>query len=155
MSKLKKSLQFCMSLVLALSFLIAPFPKQSKTKTATSAPTESQLIDDKLFQYVTISTDGQTLTNEEIKTIDSDGDGKNDTSFVFSNRTVTLTFNPLAYGYITSFDANHFYAPTTESVTITKVGENFPAKFISLFWISIQLDSPLWPLSKSIHFHVS
>jgi len=33
---------------------------------------------------------------------------------------------------------------------------NFPPKFISKFWIRIQLDSPFWSLSKSIrHFHVS
>lgn len=132
MKKMKKSLQFFMSFVLALSFLIAPFPILKNSKNVSSAPLyDVQLIDKTLLNYITISTDGQTLSSEEIKSIDTNGDKKPDTSFVFANRTVTLTFDPLTYGYETDFDSSLFYTPTYIETTVTKLESqpNFPTTF--------------------------
>ncbi|MBR3885371.1 MAG: hypothetical protein IKJ33_02775 [Clostridia bacterium] len=131
MNKMNKILQVCMTFVLALTFLIAPFPHK-KDKNAVSAPSDDiQLIDDKISNFVTISTDGQTLTNEMLRHFDTDDDGKNDTSYVFTNRGATMVFEPLKYGYETSFDPAHFYLPTTESVSISKLEseEEFPNVF--------------------------
>ena len=80
-NKLKKSLQFCMSFVLALSFLIAPFPKQTKKEVVTSAPSKVvEYADSTLLSYVTISTDGQVLTSADMKNVDLNSDEKFDES---------------------------------------------------------------------------
>lgn len=130
MKKSKKTLLFFMSFVLALSFLIAPFPQ--KQKIACSAPSDNDIhiIDESLSNYVTISTDGQTLTKDEIKNVDSDLDGELDTSYVFSNRTVTMTFEPLVYSYNATFDSRYFYK-TTREITVTKLASDpeFPLLF--------------------------
>lgn len=130
MNKFKKFLLFCMSFVLAFSFLIAPFP-QTEEKLASSAPTTNvQLIDDNLLKFVTISSDGETLTNEKLKNYDTNSDGKTDVSYVFTNRTATLTFDSLNYSYSTNFDSSLFYK-TTKNITITKLAsdEKFPSVF--------------------------
>jgi len=130
MKKSKRTLLFFMSFVLALSFLFAPFPQ--KQKIASSAPSDNNLhiVDESLSNYVTISTDGQTLTKDEIKNVDSDLDGELDTSYVFSNRTVTMTFEPLTYSYNATFDSSYFYK-TTREITVTKLASDpeFPLIF--------------------------
>ena len=130
MNKFKKFLLFCMSFVLAFSFLIAPFPifKKNNTKIATSA---NNLIDENVLNYVTIATDGQTLTQNEIKNVDTNSDNKEDTSYVFANRTVTLVFQPLKYSYSTTFDRTLFYETVDDtSIRLQKLpsGE-FPSTF--------------------------
>lgn len=131
MKKIKKSSLFFMSIVLALTFLIAPFPK--KHNIASSAPAvsgESQIIDASLLKFATISTDGQTLTQEEIKTIDSDNDGFNDVSYIYVNRTATINFEPLTYSYTATFNSSYFYK-STKDITITKLASDpeFPSTF--------------------------
>lgn len=132
MNKTKKSLKLFMSFVLALSFLVAPFSWSPKNQTASSEPSSDiQIIDNNMLNYVTISTDGQSLSAESIKTIDTNSDGKADTSYVFTNRSATLIFEPFTYGYEASFDSSNFYQPTYLDVEITKLESepNFPANF--------------------------
>ncbi len=130
MKKSKRTSLFFMSFVLALTFLIAPFPQ--KQKMAWSAPndTNNQLINENFTRYVSISTDSQTLTQNEIKNVDSDLDGTLDTSYVYVNRTATLTFDPLTYSYNTTFDSSYFYE-TTRDIIITKEADDdvFPLIF--------------------------
>ena len=129
MNKLKKSLLFCMSFVLALSFIAASFPKKQKPITI-AAPTNIQTFDETLVNYVTISTDGQTLTADEIKHIDNNNDNKIDISYVYVNRTATLNFEPLKYAYTTDFNSDYFYQHT-RTIEITKLASDptFPLKF--------------------------
>lgn len=128
MSKLKKILLFCISGILAFSFLIAPFPPL-KSKVVTSAE-DIQLIDNNVLNYVTISTDGQQLTTNEIKSVDTDNDGKNDASYIFSNGTITLTFKPLSFNYKATLNDSNFYK-TTKTVTLNKdeSSSQFPSEF--------------------------
>ena len=131
MKKFKRSSLFFMSFVLALTFLIAPFPrKQNLASSAPTVSTDSELIDETVLNYVTISTDGQTLTQNEIKNIDTNNDGRFDSSYIFVNRTATLNFNPLNYSYKAVFNSSYFYK-TTRDITITKLASDpdFPLAF--------------------------
>ena len=132
MNKSNKFLNVCMSFLLALTFLIAPFPKQ-QTKNASADPPvyNIQVVDDALLNYVSISADEQPLTSESIKNLDTDGNGTLDTSYVFANRSVTLVFNPFIYGYDATFNSSYFYEPTYELKEFTKLASEieFPYTF--------------------------
>lgn len=129
MNKLKKSLLFCLSFVLALSFVATSFPAQ-KEKHTFSAPANNQLINNTLLSFVSISTDGQSLTSNEIKNIDTNSDNKPDASYVFVNRTATLNFEPLNFSYTATFNPSYFYE-STEQIVIEKLASDisFPSMF--------------------------
>ena len=131
MNKSNKFLNVCMSFILALTFLIAPFPKQKK-ETASAAPSYNvQVVDENMLNYVSISIDRQTLDSESIKNLDTDDDGKFDTSYVFANRSVTMVFDSFNYAYETTFNSSYFYEPNYELIEITKLAEDleFPYSF--------------------------
>lgn len=131
MNKSNKFLNVCMSIILALTFLIAPFPKP-KNNIASSAPSYNiEVVDEAMLNYVAISIDGHTLDSESIKNLDTDEDGKFDTSYIFANRSVTLTFDPFNYGYEATFDSSLFYEPLYELVELNKLASEleFPYAF--------------------------
>lgn len=130
MNKIKKFLLYCISGLLAFSFLISPFPKPNQKVGSSVDIIESEIIDDNVLSYVTISTNGKTLTTNEIKTIDSDNDGRNDSSFIFANGTITLNLKPLQYNYKLTLDESYYYKET-ETVSLEKDTEtgNFPLSF--------------------------
>lgn len=130
MNKIKKFLLYCISGLLAFSFLISPFPKSNQKVGSSVDIIESEIIDDNVLRYVTISTNGKTLTTNEIKTIDSDNDGRNDSSFIFANGTITLNLKPLQYNYKLTLDESYYYKET-ETVSLEKDTEtgNFPLSF--------------------------
>ncbi len=129
MSKLKKSLLFCVSFVLALSFLITPLPTQNHKHTFSAV---IEMVDEALLNYVSISADGQTLTNADMKNVDTDEDGKIDKSFVYTNRTATVSFKPFEYNYdIVVENEDYFYKEPEKSIVLTKLetDEDFPSSF--------------------------
>lgn len=128
MSKLKKLLLFCISGILAFSFLISPLPP-AKSGSVT-AVNDVQLIDNNVLNFVTISADGQQLGVDKIKSVDTDNDGKNDASYIFANGTVTLTFKPLQYNYTITLNESYFYK-TTKTVILNKneSTDEFPSEF--------------------------
>lgn len=130
MKKFKRSSLFFMSFVLALTFLIAPFPKKQNLASSAPGDTNLEVIDETVLNYVNISIDGQSLTQNEIKNIDSNNDGVFDASYIYANRTVTLNFDPLNFSYKAIFDSTYFYK-TTRNITITKLASDpeFPLTF--------------------------
>lgn len=131
MNKSNKFLNVCMSFILALTFLIAPFPKP-KNEIVSAAPSYNvQVVDANMLNYVSVSIDGQTLDSESIKNLDTDDDGKFDTSYVFANRSVTMVFDSFNYAYETTFNPSYFYEPTYELIELTKLAEDldFPYSF--------------------------
>lgn len=122
-----------MSFVLAFTFLICSFPsKTKKTHAADESIKLTQTIDGTVFNYVTLSIAGKTLTLDNIKSVDTDGDGKIDTSYIITKDTITLTFKPLEYNYKTDFDDSCFIKSTTiKSDPIEKNPDtgNFPTTF--------------------------
>lgn len=113
-------------MLMALSFLIAPFPKPSAP--AYGATQDITIIDDNVLKYVSISTAELKLTPDKLKTIDTNDDGKKDTSFIISNGTISLNFKPFEYNYTANFDESLFY-PSKFSITLDKDGDNFPTSF--------------------------
>lgn len=130
MNKIKKLLLFCISGLLAFSFLISPFPMQRNQNGSSVDIIENEIIDDNVLRYVTISTDGKTMTKDDIKNIDSNNDGRDDTSYIIANGSTTILFKPLEFNYSLTYDDSNFYKyPTT--ITLEKDAEtgNFPTKF--------------------------
>ena len=82
-----------MSVLLALTFLIAPFPKQKNKNTSAAPSYNVEVVDESMLNYVTISTDGNVLSGEYIKNLDTNEDGKFDTSYIFANRSVGSIVN--------------------------------------------------------------
>lgn len=113
MSRLKKSLLFCLSFMLAFSFIIAPF-KGIKQNETIAAENNIQVIDNNLLNYVTISMLGKTIEPENVKTVDTDNDNVLDTSYIISNYSTTLTFEPLKYNYYITYSksSNFIVDPT-------------------------------------------
>ncbi len=127
MSKIKKSIIYYLSVLLAFSFLVTSLPKP---KTVHAAETnEIMVVDDQVLNYVSISTADLPLTADKLKTIDTDNDGKLDTSFIIANGTISLNFHPFEFNYTTIFDENLYYK-TTITKTIEKLADGeFPATF--------------------------
>lgn len=134
MSKFKKFSLFCLSAVLALTFLITSFPlgKPKATKQTTSA-VGSQLVDNNMFNYIKLSIAGKPLTTENIKSVDTNDDGKADTSYIITNDKVTLTFNPLKYSYKADFNNAYFSTSASDYIESDKIPKgddgNFPLSF--------------------------
>ena len=130
MSKIKKSILYCLTMLLAFSFLIAPFPKPKKKISNAADPTnEISVIDDRVLSYVSISTAGLSLTADKLKTIDTNGDGNNDTSFIFANGTISLNFKPFEYNYAATFDNDLFYESKITKTIEKPADGNFPTSF--------------------------
>ena len=143
MKKIKKFLLYCITSLLAISFILAPFPnKTHMSHAADETIVEQPLINDNVLRFVTITTagkpkengeqTGEILTADKIKSIDSNGDGTIDTSYIFAKGgKVTLTLQPLEYKYVLDYNASHFYAPTTENIVINKnvITNTFPTTF--------------------------
>lgn len=130
MSKFKKFSLFCLSAVLALTFLITSFPlaKPKATKQTTFAV--GNQVDKNMFNYVKLSIAGKTLAEENIKSVDTNDDGKNDTSYIITNDAVTLTFNPIKYSYNATINNNFTATGFINSEPITKEDdEQFPLTF--------------------------
>lgn len=132
----KKLSLICMSMLLAFSFLISSFPSMPKKSTqkasaASTTVSEIQLIDKNVFEYVTLSIARKTLETDNIKSVDTNNDGKADTSYIITKDTTTISFNPLKYNYILTFDSSLFYENTFESEDIKKdpISNTFPSKF--------------------------
>lgn len=133
MRNFKKLSLICMSIVLAFSFLISPFPRTTKNLTTTAADNEIQLIDNNVLNYVTISIADKVLTTDNLKHVDSDNDGKLDTSYIIANNSITLEFKPLEYSYSTNFSSisSNFYTPDPVKIELTKEADEaaFPNTF--------------------------
>lgn len=143
MNKIKKCLLFCLSSVLSLTFLISSFPLGNKNfskytnnqtlaaSSESSTTNKVQLIDNTVLNNVKISIDGKALNTENIKSVDKDGDGKVDTSYIIIKNTVTLSFEPLKYSYSAIFDEDKFYKKTIESNVLTRDAATnaFPTSF--------------------------
>lgn len=116
-------------MLLAFSFLISPFPRSTENKlSANSAGIE--LVNDSVLQYVSISTAGLPLTKDKLMVIDSDNDGKDDTSYIVANGTISLLFKPFEFNYSeTSFDDSLFYKSTITQTLTKDVDGNFPTSF--------------------------
>lgn len=126
----------CMSFMLAFSFLVSFFPSMPKKSTnkasaASTTVSEIQLIDKNVFEYVTLSIAGKTLETDNIKSVDTNNDGKADTSYIITKDTTTISFKPLKYNYILAFESSLFYNNTFESDVIEKdqASSTFPSKF--------------------------
>lgn len=130
MRNFKKLSLICMTIVLAFSFLISPFPKKAQNKTTTAADNEIQLIDNNVLKYVTISTADKVLTTENFKTVDTNNDNKLDTSYIIANKTITIEFKPLEYSYSVEFNNDYFYE-TSDKITLRKEADDlaFPNTF--------------------------
>ena len=131
MSKIKKSILYCLSAILAFSFLIVSFPSQRRNKANAADPpvNEITIIDDRVLNYVSISTADLALTADKLKTVDTNNDGNADTSFIFANGTISLNFYPFEYNYAATFDESLFYE-TRFTKTIEKPAEgDFPTSF--------------------------
>lgn len=131
MNKLKKSVLYCLTILLACSFLISPFPNLLKKQTTAVEATENQLIGESVFNYLTLSTAGKVISSDNIKSIDSDNDGKLDTSYIIANGTITITFKPLLFSYYAEYDASNYYAVYSDPIVIKKTNEilGFPSTF--------------------------
>lgn len=130
MSKIKKSLLYCLTMLLAFGFLISPFPSPAKDKPHQANAEEIQLVDDNVLKYVTISTAELVLSSDKLKNVDSNGDGKNDTSFIFANGTISLNFKPFEYNYTATFTEDQFYKTTFEKILEKDAEGNFPTTFL-------------------------
>lgn len=130
MRNFRKLSLICMTIVLAFSFLISPFPKKAQNKTTTAVDNEIQLIDDNVLKYVTISTAEKVLAAENFKSIDTNNDNKLDTSYIIANKTITLEFKPFEYSYSVEFNNDYFYE-TSDKITLTKDADEptFPSTF--------------------------
>ena len=129
MSKIKKSLLYCLSMLLAFSFLISPLPNPAKNKKSTAVTNEIQVVDNDVLNYVTISTAGLVLTPDKLKNIDTDDDGKTDTSLIIANGTISLNFKPFEYNYTATFNSSYFYKSTFETSLEKDADGKFPDKF--------------------------
>lgn len=132
MNKLKRSLLYCLSMLLAFSFLISPFPKKTTSSANAADPnvTDIQLLDKNVLNYVSISTAGLALTEEKLKSVDSDGDGKNDTSYIVAKGTISLNFKPFEYNYAFTTISDSLYYKSSITKTIEADGEGkFPETF--------------------------
>lgn len=133
MRNFKKLSLICISIVLAFSFLISPFPRTTKKQTSTAADNEIQLIDDNVLRYVTISIADKVLTKDNLKHVDNDNDGRLDTSYIIANNSITIEFKPLEYSYSTNYSSisSNFYTPKPETIELTKEADedSFPTTF--------------------------
>lgn len=134
----KKLSLICMSMLLAFSFLISSFPLNTKkSKHSANAKDEIQLIDSTVLNYVTLTIAGKTLTTDNIKSIDTDNDGKVDTSYIITKGTITLTFKPFEYNYSIdseTFDSSLYTKGTPIESNLLEKDEatgNFPSSFIA------------------------
>ncbi len=106
----------CLSLLLSFSV--------PTTSDANAAP-----LQDAVFSYISLSQSGQTIDKTKLKTVT---DGTEETTYVITNKSVTITFKPLDYNYYISENTNldNFY-PSITTVTIKKdeATGQFPIEF--------------------------
>lgn len=131
MRNFKKLSLICMTIVLAFSFLISPFPKKAQNKTTTAADNEIQLIDNNVLKYVTISTADKVLAAENFKSVDTNNDNKLDTSYIIANKTITIEFKPLEYSYLIEAENDDYFYETSYEIPLEKEADEptFPNTF--------------------------
>lgn len=92
-------------LISVFSLLAICFARPMFSPEKASAAT----FDDAMFEYVTLSKKGQVLNTENITTIDN-------TSYIVTNNTVTITLKPFAYNYVVELNE---YASDFEAHLVT------------------------------------
>ena len=113
MKKFKNFIFSIMVTILSLSFLVSPYWLKNNQSHSTDAyELGKQLIDTQLSNYVTISTLGKQLADENIKSIDTNDDNKPDTSYIITNGNATINFKWQNFNFSAFFENNYFYKST-------------------------------------------
>ena len=109
---------FCFMLLVPLISFALP------TKLASAAPASGKVEELAIFEYITISQQGQTIKTEHIKTID-------DTAYVIANSAVTISLKPLTFNYYFENPVNETnYYPLVFTKTFTKAEDgSYPNSF--------------------------
>ena len=120
MKNLKKSLCFCFLMLATVMF--ASFFGLEKNNTASAAP-----INPAVFNYISLSTDGQRLETKNFKTVD-------DTTYIVANNSITISFNSLENNFSVASETNlDLFYETKETIVISKESEEdeFPNNFVA------------------------
>ena len=137
MKKFKNFIFSIMVTILSLSFLVSPYwLKNNQSQSTDAYELGTQLIDAQLSNYVTISTLGKQLADENIKSIDTNDDEKPDTSYIITNGTVTVNFNWTKYNFSVKVEDDSYYDyfyKSTFAVELTR--ENNESPFPTVFSI--------------------
>lgn len=92
-------------------------PKSSKAESS------AEVLGSGAFSYISLSQAGQVIDSSKLTTID-------DSTYVITNNSVTITLKPLQYRYRITADSNNFFK-YTKSITLERDAETsqFPASF--------------------------
>lgn len=108
MKYIKKLCYVCLFVFMLTFFANIVFPAKNNIKSSFA-----ETLNNSVFQYISISKDGQKLSSENFKTIDNE-------TYIISNGSISVNLNPLAYNYDFSDGINQsFYFLDTKTTTIT------------------------------------
>lgn len=120
MKHFRKICLTCLSILLLAIIVNFVLPAKNNNKKSNA-----EILDNSVFEFISISKQGQKLTNENFKTID-------DTTYIVSNGALTINVSPLNYNYFfdSPIDTNIFYVEK-QNVTLNYDTEisNFPQSF--------------------------
>ena len=128
MKKFKKLFIGILSIISAFSFCLL---SGSKNAEFDDANTNAAILNNNAFNYISLSQSGQVVDQTKLTTIDTDGDGSNDKTFIITNNSVTINFKTMQFNYKlnpgTILDNFH---PYKKVVTLAKgADDKYPDKF--------------------------
>lgn len=138
MKKFKKILIFVLSIVSVAA--LCCFLMQPKTNESSSADFSNIEYKADAFRYVTLSQAGQPIDSEKLQTIVDEE--KKEVTYVITNKSVTITLNPLASNLKVVNDSNTItnFFEVKDEIVLTKdeVTEQLPPSFeyngITYYW---------------------
>ncbi len=120
MKHFRKICLYCLSIMLLAIIVNFVLPAQN-----TIQKSNAEVLDKSIFEFISISKQGQNLTNDNFKTIDN-------TTYIVSNGALTINVSPLKYNYFfdNPIDTNTFYVEK-QYITLNYDSENsnFPQTF--------------------------
>ena len=113
----KKSIMICLLLLLAVGLINRP---HASSHFASAA--DEEVIDNGLFNYVSITKYGEVLNYENLNIVDN-------TTYIVTNDSLTINLKPFEFDYNTNALSNSNFYPVYDSFEITAVDDTYPESF--------------------------